>query len=155
MRTMLRAALALALLPGALAAADKPNFAGDWRMNAAKSDFGPLPAPTSITRKVTHAEPSLTIVEEQQSALGDQNTTRNYTTDGKEVTFMANGAEVKSSAVWDGDAIVVNSRVDTPGGELTFKDRMTVSDQGKVLTSLIHIASPQGEVDLTIVFERQ
>jgi hypothetical protein len=151
---MLRTALALALLTGTVTAADKPNFSGEWTMNAAKSDFGPLPGPTSITRKVTHAEPSLSIVEEQKSALGDQSTIRNYTTDGKEVTFTANGAEVKSSAVWDGDAIVVNSTADTPGGEVQFKDRMTVSADGKVMTSLVHITSPLGEVDLTIVFER-
>lgn len=110
MRASLRTALVFAMLAGAVAAADKPNFSGDWKMNAAKSDFGPLPPPTSLTRKVTHAEPSLSIVEEQQSALGDQNTTRNYTTDGKEVTFLVNGAEVKGSAVWDGETLVVNSK---------------------------------------------
>ena len=155
MRATLRTALVFAMLAGAVAAADKPNFSGDWKMNAAKSDFGPLPPPTSLTRKITHAEPSLSIVEEQQSALGDQNTTRSYTTDGKETTFLVNGAEVKGSAVWDGETIVVNSKVDTPGGELLFKDRMTVSAEGKVLTSLVHITSPQGEIDFTVVFERQ
>ena len=108
-----------------------------------------------ITRKVTHAEPSLSIVEEQQSALGDQNTTRSYTTDGKEVTFVVNGADVKSSAVWDGDAIVIVSTAATPGGELQFKDRMTLSADGKVMTSLVHITSSLGEVDLTVVFDRQ
>jgi hypothetical protein len=154
-KNYLRAVLTLALLTGTMAAAEKPNFSGDWTMNAAKSDFGPLPAPTSITRKVTHTEPSLSIVEEQKSALGDQNTIRNYTTDGKDVTFMTNGAEVNSSAVWDGDAIVVTSKVDTPGGEVQFKDRMTVSEDGKVMTSLVHITSPLGEVDLTVVFDRQ
>jgi hypothetical protein len=87
------------MLAGVVAAADKPNFSGDWKMNAAKSDFGPLPPPTSLTRKITHAEPSLSIVEEQQSAMGDQNTTRSYTTDGKETTFLVNGAEVKSGTV--------------------------------------------------------
>jgi hypothetical protein len=154
-RATLRTALVFAMLAGAVAAADKPDFSGDWKMNAAKSDFGPLPPPTSLTRKITHAEPSLSIVEEQQSAMGDQNTTRSYTTDGKEATFLVNGAEVKGSAVWDGETIVVNSKVDTPGGELLFKDRMTLSAEGKVLTSLVHITSPQGEIDFTVVFERQ
>lgn len=32
---------------------------------------------------------------------------------------------------------------------------MTLSAEGKVLTSLVHITSPQGEVDFTVVFERQ
>lgn len=155
MRTISRITLALAIAAVTMTAADKPDFSGDWTMNTAKSEFGPLPPPTSITRKVTHAEPSLSIVEEQQSALGDQKTTRSYTTDGKEVTFEANGADVKSSAVWDGDAIVIVSTAATPGGELQFKDRMTLSADGKVMTSQVHITSSLGEVDLTVVFDRQ
>lgn len=155
MRTISRIALVLTMLAGTVAAQEKPNFSGDWTMNMANSVFGPLPPPTSITRKVTHAEPALSILEEQKSALGDQNTTRSYTTDGKEITFVANGADVKSSAVWDGDAIVITSTATTPGGDLQFRDRMTLSADGKVMTSLVHITSPLGEVDLTVVFDRQ
>jgi len=153
MKTILQITFALAVLAGTTAAADKPNFSGEWKMNLAKSDFGPVPPPTMITRRVTHAEPSLTIVEEQISALGDQNTTRAYTTDGKEITFQANGAEVKSSATWDGATLVVISTVDVVA--LQFNDRMTMSEDGKVMTSVVHVTSPQGDADITLVFERQ
>ena len=149
----LQVVVALAVLTGTTSAADKPSFSGEWKLNLAKSNFGPVPPPTAITRRVTHAEPSLTIVEEQTSVLGDQNTTRAYTTDGKEMTFQANGADVTSSATWDGAALVVISKVDAIG--LLFNDRMTMSGDGKVMTSVVHITSPQGEVDLTLVFDRQ
>jgi hypothetical protein len=46
------AVLALAALP-ALA---KPNFSGDWKLNASKSTFGQMPAPDSMTYKITHTE---------------------------------------------------------------------------------------------------
>jgi hypothetical protein len=153
MKITLQVVVALAVLTGTTSAADKPNFSGEWKLNLARSDFGPAPPPTAITRRVTHAEPSLTIVEEQTSVLGDQNTTRAYTTDGKEITFQANGAEVKSSATWDGAALVVISKVDVVG--LLFNDRMTMSVGGKAMTSVVHITSPQGDVEITLVFDRQ
>jgi hypothetical protein len=153
MKSIVTALLVFAALAGTAAAADKPNFSGEWKMNAAKTNFGPLPPPTSIVRKVTHAEPSLVIVEEQQGDLGTQNTTRKYTTDGKETSFESNGAEVKGSAVWDGNVIVVTSSVDAVG--LKFIDRMALSEDGRTLTSVVHIASPQGELDVTIVFDKQ
>jgi hypothetical protein len=153
MKPIVSALLVVAALAGTAAAADKPNFSGEWKMNAAKTNFGPLPPPTSIVRKVTHAEPSLVIVEEQQGDLGTQNTTRKYTTDGKDTSFEANGAEVKGSAVWDGNVIVVTSSVDAVG--LKFIDRMNLSEDGRTLTSVVHIASPQGELDITIVFDKQ
>jgi hypothetical protein len=148
----MRTVLALVLLAGTSAAADKPNFSGDWAMDVAKSDFGGLPPPTSLTRKITHAEPSLTILEEQSSALGDQKTTRSYTTDGTEISFEANGAEVKSKATWADDTLVVISTVAAVG--LKFDDKMTMSPDGKNLISAIHIDSPQGAVDIRVVFER-
>ena len=153
MKSIVSVLFVLATLAGTAAAADKPNFSGEWKMNAAKSNFGGLPAPTAVVRKVTHAEPSLVIVEDQTSDLGTQTATRKYTTDRKETTFEANGAEVKGSAVWDGNAIVVNSTVDAIG--LRFTDRMTLSEDGRTLTSAVHITSAQGEIEITLVFDRQ
>jgi hypothetical protein len=153
MKSIVTALFILTALAGTGAAADKPNFSGEWKMNAAKSNFGGLPAPSAIVRKVTHAEPSLVIVEDQTSDLGTQSATRKYTTDGKETSFEANGAEVKGSAVWDGNAIVVNSTVDAIG--VRFTDKMTMSEDGRTFTSAVHIASPQGEIDITIVFDKQ
>jgi hypothetical protein len=144
--------LGLALVIGGQLAA-KPDFSGEWKLNVAKSDFGALPPPAFITRNITHAEPALTIVEQQRSDLGDQDTTRRYVTDGTETSFTASGADVKGSAKWDEATLVVVSIVDAIG--LTFNDRMSVSADGKTLTSLVRIGSPQGDLDLTLVFEKQ
>jgi|KBSMisStandDraft_5_1062788.scaffolds.fasta_scaffold175355_2 hypothetical protein len=130
-----------------------PNFSGDWKMNPGKSDFGGLPAPSSMTRTITHAEPLMKIVETQRSDMGDQNTTRTYTINGSPTTFTSQGAEVRTQAEWAGATLLVTSSVEAIG--VTFKDRMTLSADGRTLTSLVHIASPQGEVDITVVFEKQ
>jgi hypothetical protein len=156
-KTLLKSVLLIAALAGMALAADKPNFSGDWKLNAAKSNFGPIPAPATYVRKVTHAEPSITIEDTQTgSALGDQHDTRTYTTDGKEITYQANGADVKSGATWDGDALQITSKVSIQDMQLVVKDKITLGDDGKTMTDAVHIAVPQqGDIDLTLVFEKQ
>jgi hypothetical protein len=92
MKRVLIAALAmLTIVAGAVAAnkpaaTDKPNFSGEWTMNAAKSNFGQLPAPVKFVRKIKHSEPSLVVIEEQTAGGRDSTTTRKITTDGKLLT---------------------------------------------------------------------
>jgi hypothetical protein len=143
----------VALLAASAAGQGRPDFSGDWKMNAAKSSFGGLPPPATMSRRITHAEPSLTIVEEQDTPLGNQVTTRKYTTDGVESTFEAAGGQLKGTAVWEDGALVVTTRVDPIG--LSFTDRMTLSADGKVMTSVVLVRSPQGDVEVSIAFDRQ
>jgi len=152
MKGIATALFACTVLMGTAAAAEKPNFSGDWKMNVSQSNFGALPGPSSVVRKITHAEPSLVIVEQQEGGLGDQTTTRKYTTDGAEMSFESGGAVVKGTAVWEGDALILTSTVDAVS--LKFTDRMTLSGDGHLI-SAVHISSPQGDVDILIVFDRQ
>ena len=153
MRTILIALVAVTLLAGRAAAADKPNFSGNWKMNAARSNFAGGPPPDSIERKISHAEPALLIDEEQLTMGGVQKTTRKYTTDGKPMSFESQGTQVSSSAVWEGNTLIIVSKVDAIG--VTFTDRMTLSADGNTLTSAVRIDSAQGGVDVTVVFERK
>ena len=138
--------------PNKAAASLKPNFSGEWTMNAAKSNFGQLPPPTKFVRKIQHSEPSLTVIEEQTAGGSDSTTTRKITTDGKSVTLELNGAAALCSAVWDGTDIVATTTLDSVG--LKFTDRMSLSTDGKTLTSKVKIATPQGDGELIIVFDR-
>lgn len=149
MKTLLSLLLLTAAIGSVSKAADKPDFSGDWKVNFEKSDFGALPPPESLTRKVAHAEPSLAIEDTQNG----QKTTRKYTTDGKEIVFDSQGTDVKSAAVWEGNAIVVKSKVEAVG--VQFKDTMTLSADGKIMTSAVRITSPQGDIDITVVFNKQ
>ena len=83
----------------------------------------------------------------------DSTTTRRITTDGKSVTLELNGAPAICSSVWDGTDLVATTTLDTVG--LKFTDRMSLSSEGKLLTSKVQIASPQGDGELIIVFDRQ
>lgn len=146
-------AITLTLAAASTSAQQKPNFSGNWKMNQVKSDFGPAPAPDTFTRKIVHAEPSITIDEVQGSPLGEQATSRKMTTDGKEGTFEVSGAQVKATAKWDGDALVVVSSVPAIG--ISYNDRMSLSPDGKLLTSVVKLESPDGALDIKVVFEKQ
>jgi len=153
MRHILLAAFAMIAVSSVGSAADQPKFSGDWKMNPAKSNYAGFPAPASMTRKIELAEPSLVIVENQSGGASDGTTTRKYTTDGKSSAFEINGTAITGSATWDGSALIVNTIVESVG--LTFKDRMSLSPDGKELTSVVQIATQQGPAELTIVFDRQ
>ena len=148
---VLAAALIVAGAP--LRAQQKPNFSGDWKINQVKSNFGAVPAPDTFTRKIVQTETSITIDEVQSSPLGEQQTSRKMTTDGKESTFDVNGADVKATATWEGSTLVAITKVDVLG--MTYNDRMSLSSDGKVLTSVVKLDTPQGALDITVVFDKQ
>jgi hypothetical protein len=137
------------------AAGNKPDFSGEWKMNAAKSTFGPIPAPTSLTRRIVHADPSLTVTEEQKGGSGDHVSVRRYTIDGGEVTFQEAGSTVVATAWWEGDALVIRSKADSGGTTFVFVEKMILSDNGKTLTDALQVTTPQGDLSARYWFDKQ
>jgi hypothetical protein len=146
------AVLAMAALP-ALA---KPNFSGDWKLNAAKSTFGQMPAPSSMTMKVTHEEPKLTTAIKQSSDMGDFDMQANYTTDGKECTNeVYGGASMKSTLKWDGDTLAIDSKGQFGDNEFTMSEKWDLSADGKTLTLTRTFKSAMGEGEQKLVLDKQ
>jgi hypothetical protein len=143
------------LLVCAALAQAKPDFTGEWKLDVAKSDFGPMPAPQSMVQKVTHQEPSLKVVSTQVSERGEFTSERNYTTDGKECVNKMRDTEVKSTLKWDGDTLVIDSKFSFQDNAITTSEKWTLSADGKVLTIKSHFSSPQGEGDTTRVLNKQ
>ena len=98
MKKIIMLTLALAAMAAFGAAADKPNFSGDWTIDVAKSNFGQIPA--EATRKVVHNDPALTMTETQTGGpQGDVTTTAKFSTDGREtINKLSMGADAKSTA---------------------------------------------------------
>ena len=159
MKRVLIAALAIVTIAAGAAAADqpkasdKPNYSGEWKMNPAASNFGQFPPPISFVRKIEQADPALRIVEDQSAGGAQSTTMRNITTDGKPAALELNGYAAVCSAVWDGKDIVATTDMESAG--VKFTDRMSLSADGKTLTSKVQISSSQGGGDVTIVFDRQ
>jgi hypothetical protein len=141
------AAFAMTLL------AATPNFSGEWKLNLAKSDYGPIQqfAPESMTRTIKHDGPALHMSTHQKGAQGEVTSELNYTTDGK----MVENKGSKGSAKWDGDKLVVDSVRDNQGNELKFHDVYSLSADGKTLTINSHLTTAQGDFDVLLVFDRQ
>jgi len=139
----------------ALAAQAKPNFTGDWKLSAAKSDFGQFPAPSSLTQKVNHEEPLVKVSAKVTTDAGDMAFDATYTTDGMETTNQFGPNEMKSKAVWDGDSLIVTSKGIFGDAEVTIKDKWELSADGKTFTMSRHWSSSMGEMDQKMVLEKQ
>jgi len=140
---------------GAVQAQAKPNFSGAWKMNAAKSDFGPMPAPDSRIDKISHEDPSLKDNVTQSGQQGEMTSDLSYSTDGKETTNTIRGNEFKSTAKWDGDELVINNKGSFNGQDVTLTDRWSLAADGKTITIMRHAISPMGEMDQKILLEKQ
>jgi hypothetical protein len=127
------------------------NFTGAWKLNLAKSDYGPVPQPEVMSRTINHNDPSLQISTYQKGAQGEATTELKYTTDGK----LAENKGSKGTAKWDGEKLVIDSTRDLQGAEIKFHEVWTLSGDGKMLTITNHLTAPQGEFDLTLVFDKQ
>ncbi len=153
-KLLIASSIALLAATAGLAQA-KPDFSGTWKLNVDKSDFGPLPPPTSRVDVIQHAEPSLTDSVTADTPQGKQNFTSTYTTDGKEVTNKNGPREIKSTMTWEAFNLVVNSKLSFNDNEVTIKSVWSLSADGKTLTQTAHIASPMGEADQKWIFEKQ
>jgi|HubBroStandDraft_6_1064221.scaffolds.fasta_scaffold1406016_2 hypothetical protein len=137
-------------------AADQPNFNGTWKLDAGKSNLGPMPPPTSMTRKIEYTDPNLTITEARSGGpQGDQNATMKFTTDGKETTISLFGNDAKAVAAWEGGALVIKLKASIQGNDLNLTQKWTLSDDGATLTDNWHVAAPQGEFDMVYVLTKQ
>ncbi len=136
-----------------LSAQAAANFTGEWKLNLAKSDYGPIQqfAPEFMIRTIKHNDPALEISTHQKGAQGEVTTELKYTTDGK----PAENKGSKGTAKWDGDKLVVDSVRDLQGTDITTHDVWSLSPDGKTMTVNSHLTAPQGEFDILFVFDKQ
>ncbi len=153
---MTRRILALTVFCGLCSfAQSKTNFSGTWKLNGSKSDYGPMPAPEKYVSKIKHEDPKLEISSDVSGQQGDYTAETKYTTDGKECANTVRNFSMKTTLKWDGEVLMFDSKADFNGNEILFKDKWSVSADGKTLTIDRHITAPQGEFDQKQVFDRQ
>jgi len=146
----------LLVLAASASAQTKPNFSGDWKLNAAKSNFGQMPAPTSLTQKIAHNDPSLKVQTAQSGDFGDLNSDFSFTTDGKECqNAMGDMFKMTSTVKWDGDILMFDSKMDFQGTAMSGVDKWSLSPDGKTITVQRHFSGPMGEGDAVIVLDKQ
>ncbi len=156
LRHTLAAALLAAITFGSALAADHPDFSGTWKINNAKSDFGPMPTgPEKFERKVEHKDPSLKVVTTQAVNGKEVTSEASYVINGREQDVPMGSLTAKVVPQWKGDTLEVVARLEGPGGKMVSTEVWSLSEGGKVLTVAASMTMPQGEFKLKFVLEKQ
>jgi hypothetical protein len=145
----------IAALVLAASAFGAPNLTGEWKLNLAKSQYGAIPAPVEVTRKIKLEGINLTMSTHQRTAQRDSTSELKYTTDGKVCINKVTNGDAKGTAHWEGDALIIESSQQNGEQELKSREVWTLSADGKTLTIQNHLTLPQGGVDVKQVFEKQ
>lgn len=144
------AAFLLAVTP----AMAKTDFSGTWKIVLEKSDFGPMPAPEKVEQVIEHKENDLKVNITQVGQNGEVKLELNYSTE-KETTNTFRNAPMKSTAKWDGDKLVVVSKIEFQGNEIVIQDTWSLADEGKTLNMDRKLNTPQGDIEMKQVFTKQ
>lgn len=154
---------AVAVLACAAFAQDKPNFSGTWILDVAKSDFGPVPGPTSQTDKIEQSGQTIKVSVSADGEQGKQQFTYTYVTDGKDVTVSPDAPAAHPapevtlqniSSAWEGAVLVVHQKLLYGTEPVTGVSRYTLSPDGNVLTVDSDYQSQMGDATRTFVFEK-
>lgn len=150
------ALIAILLLLGCSAAiaADKPNFSGTWKLNADKSDFGPMPKPERVDFVLLHKDPELNVKSTALTQAGEVTNEVKILTDGTEFTNDLHGQQIKGTAKWEGKTLVVTQKASVQGTEIVVTQKWTMSEDGKSLTQEVSISGPQGELKQKAVLDK-
>ncbi|MBL8176505.1 MAG: hypothetical protein JNK48_17650 [Bryobacterales bacterium] len=148
---LLAAAVCLLAVTPAMA---KTDFSGTWKIVLDKSDFGPMPAPEKVEQVVEQKDSDIKVNLTQVGQQGEIKFELNYSTE-KETTNTFRNAPMKSTAKWDGDKLVVVSKIEFQGNEIVIQDTWSLADEGKTLTMDRKLNTPQGDIEMKQVFSKQ
>jgi uncharacterized protein (DUF2147 family) len=132
------------------AAQTKPNFSGEWKMNKEKSKFVEG-GPDAVTIKMDQKGTALTEDWSLTTPDGESSFQAKYTIDGEVTEQEVLGRTAKTSAKWDGDALVIEFKA----GEGFFKRKITMSADGKTITVVLTQSPSESNKEEIVVFEKQ
>jgi hypothetical protein len=137
-------------------AQQKPDFSGEWKLNVQASTLSPIVAPAaqSGVLRIEHHEPRFAV--HQTIVLGGKPFESQFDllSDGREVVTQGGGPRIASSLRWDGDALVVTSRIQSPGADITISFRYELQDGGRRLRAAEQLRGGGRDQDNLWVFER-
>jgi hypothetical protein len=147
------AATALLLLAIIGLAADHPDLSGTWVVDANRSDFGTMPVPEDLVIKLKVSGPELHVTQlsGEQSQIDML-----FNTEGKEMTNNLPGAKMTSKHRWEADVLVGEIKITgDDGNTVIFRDRISLSADGKVQTVERGVRGPGGDSQMKLVFNKK
>ena len=112
----------------------KPDFTGHWRADLAQSKLLGL-QPKAMTMHIDHSDPDLRqeIVVTKEDGSEEQVTFR-CRTNGEPDQCRFNEKQVRGSAQWQGDELVIEIWIENGGREFYLCDCWSLSPDGQTLT---------------------
>lgn len=155
---MLRAAPAVALLVAlsvSAGAAPKPDFSGRWKMDPLRSRFGRMTKPESMTLRIEHHDPQLEQTTVMATGGAEEVSRMLFHTEGLETSNTFQGMKVRSTARWEAQTLVLESRPPSGGKDIVFRNRLRISADGTVLTMEVKMIGGSEDAGQEIVFTRE
>ena len=144
--------LCAALTQAMASAQQKPDFSGNWVLNAEKSDFGPIPPPQCVGLTIAHREPEFVIEETGAKSAACGGLKLTYTIGGPPISYTTPaGVRNRARATWE-EAALVTQRAGDDG--ISVRVASTLSADGKTLVRELHGEAEQGSADWTWVYDR-
>ncbi len=142
-------AAAVALAAGA----DRsPNLSGKWTLDKDKSEFA-RGGPDSMTATITDDGKKIRLVQTVGGPDGERTTELVMERDAESVNRMGD-SEMRTRLRQDGARLLEETTFSRPGGDLTRKGVITLSEDGKTLTMEADYESSSGGFHEKIVLQR-
>jgi type IV secretion system protein VirB10 len=131
---------------------DDRNFSGSWVFKPEKSALNALPQKPDSQVKIVQKDNTIHWVLKDHD---EERETRTYKTDGTSYRGKDGDTSTNSQAKWEGSALLINTILTTPTDSYTVADRWKLSRDGNRLTIVRHIVRASGEIESTLVYERE
>lgn len=147
---------ACVLLPAGCAREAHPDFSGAWELDAAQSNFGPVPGPSQSTQIIEHQEPLLRVTSDSEGFMGDNHVEFEFATDGAEKIQTIDGRPRKTQTYWQGAVLVTKWEIENPGQpRFEMLDRRQLSPDGQTMTVDRKVVSSWAEWEQKAVYVRK
>jgi hypothetical protein len=144
---------AVGLMATPVFATDHPDMSGTWTIDAQKSDFGQGPVPDDLQLKLRVEGADFYVT---QSGGGQSDLDLHFSTDGKEMANDVPGAKITGKHHWEGSVLIGELKIASDDGNtMSFKDRISYSADGKVMTLDRDVSGPMGDGKMKIVLNRK
>jgi len=150
-------ALFLVTVAAAAVGQPRPDFSGEWILNRAAStlSLGADGMQSGVVR-IDHHEPMFHYSAAFAAANG---TPIKYMfelpSDGREVASGPEGSRAVGTLRWDGDALILTSRIERAGGETTIVFRYELLDGGRRLRAVERLRGSDHDQDNVWIFDRR
>jgi len=154
-RKQIVSALLLALAASGFAQG-KPDFSGEWTLNRQASTLSPAAAGIqSGDVRIEHRDPTFRYKAALKSETGTVEYEFEFQSDGREVTGTQQGMATVVSLRWEGEALILDSRIQRPNGEMKIVFRYELIDSGRRIRAVEQIRGAGRDQDNVWIFERR